>query len=74
MLTILPGDLVRLIDGHFLRAVDGMDIGIVLYLTNEMLVTTLTEPLIIPNLVIMWHTGAVFPVSDAQVIFLARVF
>ena len=34
-----PGDLVRLMDGHFLRSVDGLDIGIVLYLTDEMLVT-----------------------------------
>ena len=67
-----PGDLVRLMDGHFLRSVDGLDIGIVLYLTDEMLVTELTEPLVIPNLVIMWQTGDVFPVPDSQIIFLSR--
>ena len=69
-----PGDLVRLMHGHFLRSVDGMDIGIILYLTDEMLVTEMTEPLVIPNLVIMWQTGAIFPVPDSQVVFLSRTF
>jgi hypothetical protein len=72
MKTFIAGDLVRLIDNHYLRNHDGMDIGIVLYLTEDIIVAGQIENFIIPNLVVMWQTGEIFPVPNEHVDFLSR--
>jgi len=66
-------DLVRLLDNHFMRTVDGMDFGIVIRIETYFKYNDEIYDYPRPNIVILWHTGELFHVSCDHIVLIATL-